>query len=286
MESKTTGKFKCTIEEYNTYPAVRASLIKTLIQKSPAHYLHALENPIEPTPAMKLGSAIHLAALEPKLFKERTIVPPIFEGKTAKGEMTTNLNAKEVREKHDRWHLENHGKHIVTREQYDQIDGILKSLSKHKRACQLMSDGHAEESFFWKDPESGLQCKSRPDFYRNGRTVVQLKTTEDASWESFRKDIANYGYHIGASMEMDALTAVLGTPFDEYVIIAVERSAPFAVQCFQLGERSLQEGQELFYKGLKTLKQCQESGIYPAYADDLVYTDIPDWAFKPETNHE
>lgn len=282
MQSQTTGKFKCTIEEYNAYPAVRGSLLKTLIQRSPAHYLYELENPKNATPAMEDGASIHLATLEPKLFQERTVIPPIFEGRTQKGEITTSLNCKEVRDKHDKWYMENNGKNIVTQEKYDQIDGILKSLSKHKRACQLMSDGHAEESFFWKDPETGLWCKSRPDFYREGHIVVQLKTTENASAESFKKDILKYGYHIGAAMEMDALTAVMGRPFDQYVIIAVERSAPHGVQCFQLGERTLQEGQELFYKGLKTLKLCTDTGVYPAYAADLVYTDIPDWAFKGE----
>jgi hypothetical protein len=278
------GKFKCTIGDYNAYPAVRNSLLKTLIQKSPAHYKYELDNPRQPTPAMIAGEAIHAAALEPKLFKENTVVQPIFEGRTAKGEITTSMNAKEVREQYDRWHFKmtNENKRIVTQDQYDNIAGVLKSLANHPGAVRLMSDGYAEESFIWQDPETGLWCKSRPDFYREGHLVVQLKSTEDAKWESFRKDIVNNGYHIGAAMEMDALTAVMGRPFDEYIIIAVERSAPWGVQCFQLGERTLQEGQELFYKGLKTLKQCQDTGIFPAYADDVVYTDIPDWGFKGE----
>jgi hypothetical protein len=142
-----------------------------------------------------------------------------------------------------------------------------------------MSDGHAEESFVWKDPETGLWCKSRPDFYRNGKTIVQFKTSEDVRPVPFKRDIVKFGYHIGSAMEMDALTAVLGTAFDEYVIIAAEKNPPYAIRCIQLGERTLQEGQELFYKGLKTLKKCEDTGIFPAYEDEIVYIDINEWDF-------
>jgi exodeoxyribonuclease VIII len=277
-----TGKFRTTMEEYNSYPAVRGSNLVTLINESPAHYLYELENPKPATESMERGTRVHTAALEPKIFKERMIVRPVFEGYTTKGELTTSMNCKEVKDKHQKWEMQNHNKMWLTQEQYDQVGGILTSLSKHKRAVQLMSDGHAEESFIWKDPETGLWLKSRPDYYREGHICVQLKTCDNAKTEAFMKDVLNRGYHIRAAMELEALTAVFSRPFDEYIFIAVEESAPYAVNTIKLGERSLQEGQELFYKGLRTLKKCQDSGVWPAYGDDIVYADIPEYGFKGE----
>lgn len=277
-----TAKIKCSMAEYLAYPAVGSSLLRILINRSPAHYLHALENPSEPTPAQLFGSAIHQAALEPKDFKKHMVVKPIFEGRTKKGELTTNANCEEVREKSELWHLENHGKTILSQDNFDAIQGILNSLSKHKQASKLIASGHAEESLFWTDPETGVQCKSRPDFIREGHIIVDIKSTEDASYRSFQKDLANYGYHVQAAMQLDAATAVFSQVFDTHIIIAVEKEAPFAVNCFQLDENMIREGQELYYAALKTLKQCQESGIYPAYGDQLTPIALPSWAIKGE----
>jgi exodeoxyribonuclease VIII len=159
---------------------------------------------------------------------------------------------------------------------------MLKAVSNHKRAAQLMSDGHAEESLFWTDPETGIQCKARPDFIREGHILVDLKTTEDASYRSFQKDIVKFSYHFQAAMYLDAATAVFERPFDTFIIIAVEKNPPYAVQCFQLDETAIREGQELYYAALKKLKPCLESKIYPAYGNDLIPVALPTYAVRGE----
>lgn len=275
-------KIKCSLRDYLAYPAVGSSALRVLINQSPAHYLWNLEHPTETTPAQAFGSAIHQAALEPKLFKEQCKVAPIFEGKTKKGEITTNPNAIEVREKRDEWYLENHGKTILTQDNFDIVQGILNSLSDHKQAAKLMSSGRAEESLFWMDPESGIHCKARPDFIRDGHILLDLKSTEDASYHSFQKDIVKFGYHIQAAMYLDAASAVFSGLYDTFIIIAVEKSPPYAVNVFQLDETAIREGQEQYYGALKTLKKCRETGIYPAYGNEITPIALPTWAIKGE----
>lgn len=264
-----TGKFKCTMAEYNAYPAARNTHLKILIDESPAHYLEAIERPSDPTPAKVIGNAIHQAILEPKLFKEQLAVVPVFEGLTKKGELTTSMNCEEVREKSIKWHMENHSKTIVSQDQMDAVKCILTNLSQHKRAAQLISDGHAEESLFWNDPETGIQCKARPDFIREGHIIVDVKTTESAGPRQFFFDARKYGYHFQAAMYLDAASAVYNQVFDTFIIIAVEKKPPYAVHCFKLTESFLREGQELYYSALAKLKPCLETGIYPAYGTDL-----------------
>lgn len=278
MTPPTTGKFKCSLQEYHSYPAVGRTALMVLIDHTPAHYLHALENPSPETPAKILGAAIHQACLEPKLFKEKMIVKPVFEGYTLKGELTTNENCKEVKEKSAQWHMENHGKTILTLEQFTNIGGMLRAISSHSRAAKLISDGHAEESLFWTDPESGIQCKSRPDFVREGHIVVELKSTDNASYRSFQKDIANFGYHIQAAMQLDACDAVFGGNHDTHIIIAVEKEAPYAVNCFQLDDMMISEGRQLYIAALKTIQECTKSGKWPAFGDQLTPISLPSWA--------
>lgn len=261
-------KEKCTIEEHHKNDAVGSSLIRELINHSPAHYWHMKNNPKEPTPALVLGNAIHQAVLEPKLFKEQLAVEPVFGG----------TGSKLAREN---WHLANHGKTILKAEGLESIEGILSSISKHKQASKLISDGHAEESIFWTDEVSGVKCKARPDFIREGHIVVDIKSTLDANRFEFSKDIANFGYHIQAAMYLDGATALFGHEFDQFVIIACEKNAPFGINCFYLGQETLEEGRTLYMEALKTLAKCQAAGKYPNYNDsEIIPIGIPTWAFR------
>jgi len=258
---------------------VGSSLLRILIAQSPAHYLWAKEHPSEPTPAQRLGTAIHSAILEPADFRQIMIVKPIFSGYTKKGELTTSENCTEVQEKSQAWHLEHHGKMILKQEELDTIDGILRAISAHKQAARLMSEGHAEESLFWKDPESGIELKTRPDFVREGHIVVDVKSCLDASYYAFQKEIVSRGIHIQAAMQLDGCSAVHGGHFDTHITIAVEKEEPFALQCFQMDEHAIQEGRQLYYAALKTLAQCEKSKVFPAYPE-LTPVSLPSWAIK------
>lgn len=262
-----TGKVICSLAEYHAAAAVGSSGLRTLINQSPAHFLYERENPSHSTPSQNFGTAIHQAILEPKRFKEMAVVEPVFSG-------TGSRNAREE------WNLQNHGKTILKQEHYDAIQGILNAISKHPRASKLVAAGHAEESLFWKDAETGVQCKARPDFVREGHIVVDVKSTIDASLHSFQKDFASYGYHIQAALYLDACSEVLKGNYDTFIIIAIEKEAPHALNCFQIDQYSLQEGRELYQSALKVLKKCQETGSYPGYPPELVPLALPSWAVR------
>lgn len=261
---------KCSLESHHSNDAIGSSLLKILIEQSPAHYLYAREHKSEPTPAQLFGSAIHEAILEPNLFKEKMVIEPKFEG-------TGSRAARET------WHLENHGKTIIKPEQAEIITGIKKSLSKHAWASKLISDGHAEESLFWADPITNVLCKARPDFLHDKKIIVDIKSTSDCSPESFRRDMASFMYHVQAALYLDGASAVFEHEFEEFVIIACEKNPPFAVNCFHLGQETIDEGRALYFKALKILKQCQESGKYPAYDDSKIQLlGLPTWGFRSE----
>ncbi len=275
-----TGKVKCSLREYHAHQAVGSTLLRTLISRTPAHYLYDLEHPTPSTPLQEFRSAIHQAVLEPRIFKDQMVVKPVFEGYTKDKKLTTNENCLEVKEKSERWHMENHGKTILKIEQYDTIKGILSNISKHKRASSLISDGHPEESFFWTDPETGIEMKTRPDFIRDGHICVDLKTTLNAKYSEFQKDIANHLYHVQAAIQLDGISEVLGQKYNDHVILAVEVDPPFEINCLHLDEQMINEGRALYQMALKTLKECRKTGIYPGYGDQLTPISLPSWAVK------
>lgn len=262
-------KIKCSIEEHHAHPSIGSSLTKILVEQSPAHYLYTKENRQAPTPVQAFGNAIHQAVLEPALFKKNMIAEPVFAG-------TGSRLAKE------QWHLEHHGKTILKADQPEVIEGILKSISKHKQASKLISDGAAEESIFWTD-ETGVECKARPDFLREGHILVDIKSTQDASRQAFKKDIGNYLYHVQAALYLDGATAVFGQEFDKFIIIACEKTAPYAVNCFSLGQETIEEGRALYKQALKVLKKCQLANHYPAYDDsEIIPIGLNSYHFRTE----
>lgn len=262
-------KVKMSAEEYHAHQAVGSSSLRTLIQQSPAHYLWNRENPGESTPAQRLGTIIHAAILEPGLYRESVVVEPEFAGKGS-------------REAKENWHLENHGKMILKRDQVDMISGILKAISANKKASQLIAAGRAEESLFWTDPETGIELKARPDFFRDAHQVIDVKSTADAGYQSFKKDIGNYMYHVQAAVYLDGASHIFDRKFDEFIILAVEKEPPYAVNCFLLEESAINEGCALYYKALKTLAECMKTGVYPAYPEELQHVDLPTWAYGRE----
>lgn len=267
------AKVSCTMEQYHAHPAVGSSSLRTLIEQSPAHYIWNRLNPSEPTPAQRYGTAIHQAILEPDAFHKNAVVEPEFGGK---GSVAAKAE----------WHLENYGRLILKREQHNAIKGMLKSISMHKAAFKFVSAGASEASLFWKDPATGIACKARPDYVRGGHILVDIKTTEDASYRSFKKTIPDYGYHVQAALYLDGATEVHGTKFDEFIIVAIEKNPPYAINCFLLDDSMIMEGRALYFKALKTLSECYKTDKFPAYPEIINSMTLPSWAYQIGTSNE
>ncbi len=253
-------------EEYHAHPAIGSSSIKDIL-RSPAHFKYARENKDEPTPAMRFGTACHTAILEPKEIKNRIVVKPKFEGTGA-------------RTRAEQWALENHGKEIVTAEQMADIFGIIESLKRHKTAMGALAGGRPEESFFDQCPDTGIVRKARPDFLIEGRRIVDVKTTTDASPAEFLKQIARFKYHVSAAYYLDVVSSVTGHNYDEFLIVAVEKTAPYGVAVYQIEPGAIDDGRLLYKKALNTLKECRNKNEWPAYADSVQHIALPPWAYS------
>lgn len=269
IQFEVPSKVVMTSDEYHAHPALGSTSVKNIL-RSPAHYKYESENKSEPTPAMVFGTACHTAILEPNHFLDSIAVKPKFEGTGA-------------RAKAEQWALENHGKSIISADQLADIYGMLKSISGHKTARSLLTGGAAEESYFDQCPDTGIVRKARPDFLRQGHIIVDVKTTTDAEPVAFAKQIANFMYHVSAAYYLDIVSNVLGQRFDQFIIIAVEKSPPYGVSVHLLDEGTIDAGRFLYKKALKTLKECRDSNQYPGYPDAILSTAIPPWAFPSES---
>jgi exodeoxyribonuclease VIII len=245
---------------YHADPAVSASHLHA-IARSPFHYWARYINPDritpEPTAAMRLGSLVHCAVLEPDELLQRYGVAPdrrTKEGKAAAAAMAAA------------------GIEAVSEADMTLALSMAASVRVHPAAAALLKQGKAEQSFWWDDSDTGLRCKCRPDWY-HGTTVVDLKTTTDASPAGFAKSVATFRYHTQASHYLSGLHGA-----ERFVFIAVEKTAPYAVAVYELDAEAMAAGNELRRRDMRMIADCHATKEWPGYGNDLQALSLPKWA--------
>ena len=246
--------------DYHADPAVSASHLHA-VAKSPYHYFSRYLNPEriapEPTAAMRLGSLVHCAVLEPEeLGKRYGVCAP--------------RNTKAGKEQAER--MAAAGIEAVTGSDMELALAMADAVHSHQAAAELLRNGQAEQSFWWDDSATGLRCKCRPDWY-DGTTVVDLKTTTDASPAGFARSVATFRYHVQASHYLAGLHGA-----ERFVFIAVEKTAPYAVAVYELDAAAMAAGDELRQRDMRVIADCQATKEWPGYGDTCQALSLPSWA--------
>jgi exodeoxyribonuclease VIII len=257
---------------YLAIDAASASLLHVLSTQTPMHAHVYMTTPREDTKALILGEAVHYAILEPELFDLRYAVPPKADKRTTAG-----------KEAWAQWLAEHPTQVPLTADEYDAARGMLAATAAHGEALRyLEAEGANEITLTWTDEETGLACKARPDRVArvDGRTwVVDVKTCRSASPHGFAKAIAEYGYHRKSAWYLDALDLLDPRP-RQFLFVATENKAPYALALYQLTDDAIQQGRTENRAALKLLATCKQSGIWPGYPADITYLDLPRWAQK------
>ena len=80
---------------------------------------------------------------------------------------------------------------------------------------EIIEQGTKEQCIEWKDRQTGLMLKAKPDLIPVGTDyLVDLKTAQKADAESFAKEVINYGYHIQTVFYRAAVAACKPDAFD------------------------------------------------------------------------
>jgi hypothetical protein len=284
-----------TSEQYHLLPFCSNSRL-TLLKRSAAHLRAHLDNPGEPTDAMRLGTAIHTAVLERDEFEKRYTeagqCEALVKSGDRKGEQCANAGVALVGGAWGcgiRGHLPEGTRDtttVLTRADFLTSFGVQDAVHMHPRIGKLFAgEGANELTVIWDDPETGVRCKARIDrlVKRDGRTVlVDLKTCTDAREEAFRRKMYDLGYYRQLAMYSDALRITQGVTVDHMVIVAAEKEAPFALMGHRLSEATADEGRRELSALLRRYAECERTNRWPAYPDTITELTLPDWAWGRE----
>lgn len=262
------GYYEMTNEEYHSSPGVSKSGLD-LVARSPKHYWDRYVNPDyepeEETEPKRQGTAIHTAILEPDRFES------IYAS------MPENLNRTTKAGKEYYAELTSQNKLVLKHDDYQECLKVRDAVHSHPVAGQLLTYGRAEQTFFVKEPETGLLTKCRPDWITDSGVMVDVKSTEDASRDGFARSVANYRYYVQAPWYLDVLKRLYGDAPEFFVFLAIEKSRPHAIGVYYVEEADLQKGRDRYFKDLRKIAECQERNLWPDYCLEIDSLKLPPW---------
>jgi PDDEXK-like domain of unknown function (DUF3799) len=265
-------------------PSVSSSLLRKVIQKSPAHAFEL--SPLNPSyvadvddnEAMILGRFVHKAvASDPAdpVFDDCVLCPPTVKGEPYNGRLKVWRD----------WKAEQAaaGRYVITPDLAERAKGMILALGKFPLVQQGMLGGAPERSLFWRD-QRGFWKKARPDEIPNDSgDFVELKTIGRlVLYRDMQRAIIEHGYHQQAAMVMEGARA-LGIPPTSFTFLFVESKPPYCVRAVTLKDEDIARGHALNELACDIFWQCYQTSHWPGPGDDrpdAEYIDLPDWYRK------
>lgn len=154
------------------------------------------------------------------------------------------------------------GKTIFTKSMIDIVKGMADALSREPLVQAGILNGEIERSWFWKDKETGIWLKVRPDATpTDSLDFADLKTAKSVEEEYLRYAIGprGYGYYQQGALAGMACQALLGVPMNSFSFVFIESARPYCVETvtlkdhdIALGVRANRYAIRQFVHGIKT----------------------------------
>lgn len=273
MKITQPGLYDIPMETYHgdccDGPSVSGSGLVKIEGQSLAHYWHdSYLNPKRPqfdTAALSFGRAAHAMILgEPEWNKYFVISPyPDFRTKEARS-----------------W-KESETRTIVKPDQYETIKAMSRVIASSPLLSKIFKDGKPEQSLIWKDKETGIWLKSRPDWLPNSiQFVPNFKTSRSARPADFQRQAYELGYHQGAALCLEGIREIIGWNSPTYYFVVQEKEPPYVATLALMRDTDIEWGALLNRSALRKLARALDKGEWPGYATSPIEIQMPAWAEK------
>ena len=239
-------------------PSISSSGLRTIESQSAAHYfagsyLNPDAEKVDTTP-FRIGKASHSLLLGDEVFEEHFVISPYDEFRTNEAKAWRGA-ANEA------------GLVVLKNAEYARILQMRDVLMREPLIKDGLLDGEAERSIVWRDEETGVWLKARPDVLPKAGWVVDYKTTADAHPRAVERSIWNYGYHMQLALVAEGLAALGMEIPREFAFVFQESKAPYAVTIQPLPLEAVWAGAKQNRTAIRQFAQCLSEGVWPAYGE-------------------
>ena len=170
-----------------------------------------------------LGSAVHhVICAEPDFARYFAVRPLELDGKPF--DMRRTVCKQWVREH------EQAGRTVLNDEDVRNITGMAVAIGENPLVQEGLLNGGVERSLFWRDLETQLWLKSRPDVLPHASAdFVDIKTTQSVLYRDIQRTVADFGYYQQAALALE-VAAKLDMEISSFSLLFVEKEAPWCVR--------------------------------------------------------
>lgn len=257
-----------TAEAYHARDAASASLLADMLPPegcmalahARSRWLNPHAQPKEPTSELLVGTAAHLAILEPEQLGKRTTVieAPDYRSMVARACRDDALAQGLV---------------PLLAAEYELVRAMRQAIEQSEDAAPLLlgEDGENELSFTWDADgfaEDAIPCKARLDrVIRHRRVIVDLKTAASASEAAFQRAVIRDNHALRAAWYIDGWEAAAPeNEYCDYRFVIVAKEPPHLISVWWLEETAIEHGRRAYERALARLAIAVESNSWPGFA--------------------
>ena len=272
----------------------RGQLLDLLDRPSRYYLVHetrTLPSPAQ-TKALRIGTAVHVAALEQADFIRRVFVP----GKRGRDRLGRPKQQDAIE---------------LSLDECGMVVGLATSFRAHPFVQVMLEAAHRfEQTILWRPAvELELDAQQRErlgpevvarieaelaqllvrvradaliDLDETTVVVLDIKTDADApSSKAFARTITKHRYYLQAAMYRDAVAAAYPGREVHFVFVALAKSAPYEAACYDLDADALELGRNQYRDAMVDLVRRRVTGDWTADWQRSVHTlSLPRWATR------
>lgn len=164
----------------------------------------------------------------------------------------------------------------LTKNELNQVIGTARAIKSNKHALAAFSQkGESELSIFWKDKDTGVLLKCRPDYLPyDCKLVPDYKTASSVNPNTFYGDFIKFGYHVQTAMYKEGIKAVTGIDVESFFFVAQEKEPPYITQVYLPDEAIITYGYKAVRKAIETYLECTEKGFWDTYTSHIIQMSL------------
>lgn len=160
------------------------------------------------------------------------------------------------------------GRIVLTPSEVESIKQMAISLGNHPLVRSGGLNGEIERSYFWRDKETGIWLKWRPDSTPiDSADFIDIKTTRSIQWGALQHSIDQFGYYRQVSLGHDACRALLGSDMESFTLLFVEKNDPWDNRDVRVHDDDIAIGARENRAAIRLFAKCYAEKRWPGPGD-------------------
>lgn len=278
------------IEQYRANHALSNSKLSDFLRRPTYYRARHIRKEVdaEETKAMRFGTALHCAVLEPVRFKSAYVLGPMVDRRTKEGKATWA-----------QFIADNPCATVISEDELILLTKMQESVRKHPIASALLAHGKPEVVIRRPSVKFGIEVQCRIDWLgkphqglwdagiepftspyivdlKSCNTLDDFRGVTDAAGEFRSNHFHRFGYARQQAFYQYVASQEIGIA--EFFFIAVEKQPPYDCAVIKVPESYAAAAWEEAADGIERLTDCLRTGHWPSGFEKIQEVKPPRWS--------